>query len=154
MDPSVRTVVVGLDRNINYVKISRAASYIRDYGCSFIATNTDASYPNAGGIVSGGSGCMVSAISTVAGKGPDIVIGKPNSTFIDLIRQKHPDVGTDNIMMTGDRLDTDILFAKKNHIHSCCVLSGITTEEMIHSCKETICPEFYTSSVADFMSFV
>ena len=42
MNPSIKTVVVGLDRNINYVKISRAASYIRDYGCTFIATNMDA----------------------------------------------------------------------------------------------------------------
>ena len=121
MNPSIKTVVVGLDRNINYVKISRAASYIRDYGCTFIATNMDATFPNAGGLITGGSGCIVSAISTVAGKQPDIVIGKPNSTFIDLIKQYHPGVQPTNILMTGDRLDTDILFAKKNNIHSLCI---------------------------------
>lgn len=152
MNPSVRTVVVGLDRSINYVKISRAASYIRDYGCSFIATNTDASFPNAGGIVSGGSGCMVSAISTVAGKQPDITIGKPNGTFIDLIMKQHPDVKPENILMTGDRLDTDILFARKNKIHSLCVLTGVTSEDMIQSCKEDICPEFYSSSVSELLN--
>lgn len=154
MQPSVRTVVVGLDRNINYVKISRAASYIRDYGCSFVATNADASYPNAGGIVSGGSGCMVSAIRTVAGREPNVIIGKPYSTFIDLIRRYHPDVGVDTILMTGDRLDTDILFARANHIHSLCVLTGITSKEMIQSSHESQCPEFYTSSVADLLSLL
>ena len=154
MNPSIKTVVVGLDRNINYVKISRAASYIRDYGCTFIATNMDATFPNAGGLITGGSGCIVSAISTVAGKQPDIVIGKPNRTFIDLIKQYHPDVQPTNILMTGDRLDTDILFAKKNNIHSLCVLSGISTEKLIQTCNDDIAPEYYTNSIADLLSFI
>ena len=152
MQSQVRTVIVGLDRNINYVKISRAASYIRDHNCRFIATNTDATYPNAGGIVSGGSGCIVSAISTVAGKQPDVVIGKPNRAFIDLIRRHHPEVSEKDILMTGDRLDTDILFANRNNIHSLCVLSGITSEKMIEECAEELTPEFFTPTIADMFS--
>ena len=56
MNSLIRTVVVGLDRQINYVKLSRAASYIRDYGCSFVATNTDASDPNDEGLIVGAAG--------------------------------------------------------------------------------------------------
>ncbi len=99
MNPSIGTVVVGLDRAINYVKLSRAAAYIRDQKCMFVATNTDGSYPNAGGVISGGSGCMVAAISTICGKKPDIVIGKPNSVFIDLILESHPDRYCDHHLM-------------------------------------------------------
>ena len=41
-----------------------------------------------------------------------------SKTLDDLIKQYHPGVQPTNILMTGDRLDTDILFAKKNNIHS------------------------------------
>ena len=56
MDPNIGTVVVGLDKNVNYVKLSRAASYIRDYHCPFVATNNDAADPNEQGLVVGAAG--------------------------------------------------------------------------------------------------
>ena len=77
-----------------------------------------------------------------------------NDYNIDLIKQYHPGVQPTNILMTGDRLDTDILFAKKNNIHSLCVLSGISTEQLIQTCKDDIAPEYYTNSIADLLSFV
>lgn len=154
MDGRVGTVVVGLDRSINYVKMSRAASYIRDYHCRFIATNADGSYPNAGGIVSGGSGCMVAAISTICGKQPDVVVGKPNSVFIDLILESHPELEKKEIMMVGDRLDTDIAFARQNQIYSLCVLTGIASEESIKAVADIAAPHFYTNSIADLHSIL
>lgn len=149
MDSKVRTVVVGLDRSINYVKLCRAASYIRDFGCRFVATNTDVSFPNEGGIISGGSGCMVAAIAAASGKQPDCVIGKPSHFFIDLVREQRSDVGLDEIMMVGDRLDTDIAFAKANHTQSLCVLSGISSEKDILEADSSCTPSFYTSSLQD-----
>ena len=59
MNPNIENVVVGLDRNINYVKLSRAASYIRDYNCRFIATNNDASDPTANGLIVGAAGIFL-----------------------------------------------------------------------------------------------
>lgn len=56
LNPSVTSVVVGLDRNVNYLKLSRAAAYIRDQNCSFIATNTDPSDPTDDGLVVGAAG--------------------------------------------------------------------------------------------------
>ena len=56
MNPAVGTVVVGLDKDVNYIKLSRAASYIRDRHCSFVATNTDASDPNDEGLIVGAAG--------------------------------------------------------------------------------------------------
>ena len=56
MNPNIGTVVVGLDRNINYVKLSRAAAYIRDQKCSFVATNNDPSDPNDQGLIVGAAG--------------------------------------------------------------------------------------------------
>ena len=56
MDPSITSVVVGLDKSVNYVKLSRAAAYIRDQHCSFIATNSDAADPTENGLVVGAAG--------------------------------------------------------------------------------------------------
>lgn len=154
MNPSIGTVVVGLDRNINYVKLSRAAAYIRDQKCAFVATNTDGSYPNAGGVVSGGSGCMVAAISTICGKKPDVVIGKPNSVFIDLILESHPEIHRKDIIMIGDRLDTDVAFARQSQVLSLCVLSGITSEEAIQRAEGIYVPHLFTNSITDLQSFL
>ena len=154
MNPAIGTVVVGLDRSINYIKLSRAAAYIRDKKCLFVATNTDGSFPNAGGLVTGGSGCMGAAISTICGKQPDVVVGKPNSVFIDLILSKHPSIRREDIMMVGDRLDTDVLFARQNQVLSMCVLSGLTSEEAVLSSEGKLAPQLYTPSIADLHSIL
>lgn len=56
LNPAITSVVVGLDSNINYLKMSRAAAYIRDQNCSFIATNTDSSDPTEDGLIVGAAG--------------------------------------------------------------------------------------------------
>ena len=56
LNPAITSVVVGLDSNVNYLKLSRAAAYIRDRNCSFIATNTDPSDPTEDGLVVGAAG--------------------------------------------------------------------------------------------------
>lgn len=113
MNSNVENVVVGLDRNINYVKLSRAASYIRDYNCRFIATNNDASDPNDQGLIVGAAGSMVSAVSTVCGRAPDVILGKPNPFYLSIVREQFPDIDPWDIMMVGDRLETDISLANQ-----------------------------------------
>ena len=151
MNTNVRTVVVGLDRSINYIKLSRAGSYIRDFGCTFIATNTDASFPYPGGVIAGGSGCIVSAIETICGKKPDCIVGKPNRSFIDIIRLHHPHIQISDMLMVGDRLDTDIVFARRNGISSLLVFSGITSESDMKACDDQLAPHFCTSSLHDVL---
>lgn len=154
MNTNVRTVVVGLDRSINYIKLSRAGCYIRDFGCSFIATNTDASFPYPGGIIAGGSGCIVSAIETICGRKPDCIVGKPNRSFIDIIRLHHPHIQVSDMLMVGDLLDTDILFARRNNISSLLVLSGISSENDMRACDDQRAPQFYTNSLHDVLTLL
>ncbi|KAM7454184.1 hypothetical protein BLSTO_05062 [Blastocystis sp. subtype 1] len=92
---------------------------------------------------------MVSAVSAICGKQPDIILGKPNPTFVGIVRKQHPEVDPWDIMMVGDRLETDIALAKQNGLKSLSVLSGITKEEDVLNCKDEIAPLFYTDSVAD-----
>jgi 4-nitrophenyl phosphatase/phosphoglycolate phosphatase len=53
--------------------------------------------------------------------------------------------------MVGDRLDTDILFGQNNGLRSCLTLSGVTTEAKLLSEENTIKPDYYVDSIAQFM---
>ena len=55
------------------------------------------------------------------------------------------------ICMVGDRLDTDILFGQNNGLLSCLTLSGVTTEAKLLSKENTVKPDFYVGSIAEFM---
>ena len=51
----------------------------------------------------------------------------------------------------GDRLDTDILFGQNSGLLSCLTLSGVTTEAKLLSKENTVKPDFYVGSIAEFM---
>lgn len=50
LDPEVQAVVVGYDPYINYVKVTKAASYAQRPGSHFLCTNLDAVLPTKGEI--------------------------------------------------------------------------------------------------------
>lgn len=154
LDPEVTCVLVAFDEHITFNKIMKAATYIKKKNCLFLATNEDAALPMPGNMVIPGTGTMVNAVKTPAGKEP-IVVGKPHSTIIDLLIKQKGLVPTKS-MMIGDRLNTDIAFAKNHHLKSLLVLSGISTEEDIHKAEETpndpkaYVPDFYLPSLKEF----
>ena len=55
----------------------------------------------------------MNAISAICGKQPDIILGKPGRSFLDVVLNQHPDLDPWDIMMVGDRLDTDIALARQ-----------------------------------------
>lgn len=148
-DHDVGAVIVGFDRYINYYKIQYAQLCINENpGCEFIATNTDAVTHLTDAQEWAGNGSMVGAIKGCTGREPTVV-GKPSPLMIDYLCSK---LGLDRgrICMVGDRLDTDILFGTDNGLKSLLVLSGVTSEEKLMNQENTITPDFYADSIADF----
>lgn len=117
-------VVAGLDRNINYPKLSIAITAILQ-GSKFIATNTDRLLPLENGFAAGG-GAIIGAIQGGTGKKPTVV-GKPNTFGIRIIAEKFK-AGKRQIAVIGDRYYTDIKMAKDFGCKAILVRSGIDGE--------------------------
>jgi len=148
-DHDVGAVIVGFDRHINYHKIQTAQLCINENpGCEFIATNLDAVTHLTDAQEWAGNGSMVGAIKGCTGREPTVV-GKPSPLMVDYLCEKLG-LEKDRICMVGDRLDTDVLFGTDNGLRSILVLSGVTSEEKLLSEGNTITPDYFCDSIADF----
>lgn len=121
-------MVVGLDREFTYEKMKLAHKAIQR-GALFWATNLDPTYPEADGL-SPGAGSVVSAIATAAGKEPDRVFGKPSTDMADIALERLG-ITSQECLVVGDRMDTDVEFAIKAGMFSVLVLTGATSLEDI-----------------------
>jgi HAD superfamily hydrolase (TIGR01450 family) len=126
-DSTAVDIVVGaMDKQFNYHKLAMAQEAIHK-GALFWATNLDASLPTEEGFKPG-SGSIVAAIATAAGREPDRVFGKPHNDLAALALQR---LGTqaNECLVVGDRLETDILFAKNAGFKSALVLTGASSRD-------------------------
>lgn len=121
-DSDVEAVVVGLDFEMTYDKLRRAAILI-NRGARFIGTNPDLTFPFEDGIAPG-NGAILAAITAGTGQKPTI-IGKPEKIIFELALE-HLGLPADQAAMVGDRLETDIVGAQKTGLKTILVLSGVT----------------------------
>jgi HAD superfamily hydrolase (TIGR01457 family) len=137
-------VVVGMDRGFDYWKIATAMRAIRR-GALYIATNADKTFPSEKGLLPG-AGTMIAAISTASGKDPDIIVGKPSKHIFE-ITLKNIGLRKEEVLVVGDRIDTDIEGAHKAGISSLLILTGVTSKEEVE--KSQIKPDFVLSSLKE-----
>lgn len=122
-----QAVVVGLDRRVNWRKLSEATLALRA-GALFIGTNPDPTFPHERGQVPG-NGALLAALRAASGRDPTI-IGKPEAylfrSALDLLG-----TGPQETVVVGDRLDTDILGGQRAGLHTALVLTGVTRREAL-----------------------
>jgi 4-nitrophenyl phosphatase len=121
----VVAVVVGMDRQLSYEKLAQATLLIRD-GAKFIATNSDRTFPTPQGFVPG-AGALLSLLSTATDVQPE-VIGKPAVAMYQYAMDRLQ-LDPSEILVVGDRLETDILGAQELEINTALVLSGVSKRE-------------------------
>lgn len=116
-------VVVGLDREITYQKITKAELLVRS-GLPYFATNPDTTYPTPAGLEPG-AGTIIAAVSAAAGQQP-IFAGKPMPAMFNMALQK---LGTEKAqtLAVGDRLDTDLDGGINAGVRAALVLTGVST---------------------------
>lgn len=117
-------IVTAMDKGFTYEKLSRAHIALQ-HGARFWATNLDPTFPVADGFRPG-AGSIAAAVATVAGRPPDRVFGKP---FPDMavLALEILDLTADACLVVGDRMETDILFARNAGMNSALVLTGATS---------------------------
>lgn len=104
-DQEAEIVVMGIDRNVTYEKITRAALNAQK-GAYLLATNPDIKVPTERGFTPG-NGAFVELVSHVSGKKPTYV-GKPQPFMMEFALQKLG-IPREKTIMVGDNYETDIM---------------------------------------------
>jgi 4-nitrophenyl phosphatase len=144
----VLAVVVGMDRNLTFERLSKASHLIRD-GAVFIATNSDRTFPTPQGLIPG-AGAIVAAVEAATGQKP-VVIGKPQ---VEMYRIALEYLGTspDKTLVVGDRIETDILGGQALGCRTALVLSGVTDESIVKSLDPA--PDFIAKDLESLMTMI
>src|SRR5690606_7475981 len=118
-------VVLGETRTYSFTAITTAIRLI-DAGAKFIATNPDATGPSREGLLP--ATCSVAAlIERATGRSP-YYVGKPNPL---MMRSALNSLGahSEETLIIGDRMDTDIHAGIEAGLRTILVLTGIATRE-------------------------
>ena len=118
-------VVLGETQSYNLEQITKAIRLVAE-GAHFIATNPDPSGPGEGGIVPA-CGAMAALIERATGVAP-FFVGKPNPLMMRMALN-YLDVHSEDTVMVGDRMDTDIIGGVQAGLETILVLTGVTREE-------------------------
>ena len=118
-------VVVGFDTELTFSRLCRAAYWIRK-GKAFVATHPDRVCPTDQPTVLVDCGAICAALEQAAGRGPDVVLGKPNPCMLRGILSHHA-LAPEQLAMVGDRLYTDMAMAHRVGALGVLVLTGETT---------------------------
>jgi NagD protein len=124
-DTSPDYVVLGEVNTYNFEIVTKAIRLIND-GALFIATNPDATGPLESGIVPA-TGAMAALLEKATGKAP-FFVGKPNPLMMRSAL-RYLGVHSENTVMVGDRMDTDVVAGVMSGLETILVLSGVSTRE-------------------------
>ncbi|WP_108652957.1 HAD-IIA family hydrolase [Dongshaea marina] len=117
-------VVVGETRNYNWNMIQQGALFISQ-GARFIATNPDVAGPQ----MHPACGALCAPIERMTGKKP-FYIGKPSAWMLRAALN-HMGAHSDDAIIIGDNLRTDILSGFQAGLETVLVLSGVSKEQDI-----------------------
>lgn len=140
-------VVIGESQSFSYDNIVNAVRLVNK-GAKLIGTNSDLTGPTENGIVPG-CRALISPIEMATGK-KAYFVGKPNPlmmrTGLRLLG-----VHSEDAVMIGDRMDTDIVAGIESGLDTVLVLSGVTSRENIANYPYS--PRLVLNGVGDIPAF-
>ena len=138
-------VVLGETRTYSFEALTTACNLIRR-GSRFIATNPDLTGPGPNGVIPA-TGSVAAMITAVTGRDP-YYVGKPNPV---MMRSALNNLGvhSENTVMIGDRMDTDIKAGMEAGMRTVLVRTGISDDAEI--ARYPYRPTAIVDSVADLV---
>ena len=136
-------VIVGEGRVLNFELVEQAHRLIV-LGAHLVSTNADTWCPTDSG-PRPGCGAIVALLEAASGR-KAYHVGKPNP-FMMRAARKRLGLRTDEIIMIGDTMETDIQGAVELGYHSILVLTGSSTEETLQ--RYPFSPSRVVDSIAD-----
>ncbi|MBN2155918.1 MAG: HAD-IIA family hydrolase [Candidatus Lokiarchaeota archaeon] len=150
-------IVTSIDIHFSYAKIRTAMELIHR-GAEFYATNGDTTFPEKSQLWPGG-GVMLKAVEACVGKEPNEIFGKPNIASLEMILDQVKEKGFSrkDMILIGDRLETDILQANRMGIESVLVETGVNKFTDIESLpdrdqRKELTPTYMISSIKDLLN--
>lgn len=157
-DKNIGAVIVGFDEHFSFPKMARAASYLNDPNCIFLATNTDERFPMPNKIIPG-TGSFIKAIEVCAERDA-IVLGKPNRSVCENLLEDNI-ITASRTLVIGDRCNTDILLGKNCGFQTLLVGTGVHKIECVQnwidngtSEQKKMIPDSYIPSLGDLLNLL
>jgi NagD protein len=146
VDENPDYVIIGEGRTIMLESVDKAINQVLN-GAKLIATNLDPNCPVGNGKYRAGCGAFVAMLEFATGK-QAFSVGKPSPVMMRMAR-KALQLATDETIMIGDTMGTDILGAGSMGFTTVLTLSGVTQQSDL--CRYAYSPDFIISSVAELL---
>jgi len=124
-------VIASFDRTFNYKKLQIAFDAVRA-GAHLIATNADRFCPVDGGGGQPDAAAVIAAVEACSNTKTEVVVGKPSSIMANVALEV---IGLppEQVLIIGDRLETDIVMGKQAGMATALVLTGATKLEELRT---------------------
>jgi HAD superfamily hydrolase (TIGR01450 family) len=123
-------VVVADHERFDYAELRTATQAVLR-GAELIGLSRDRTFPMPDGLWPG-TGAVLAAVETACRRKADTIVGKPEPAMYEAARDR---LGDGKILAVGDRLDADVLGAKRAGFDSALVLTGATAREQVDDAK-------------------
>jgi 4-nitrophenyl phosphatase len=143
-------LVASIDREFHYDTLRTALWLLSDPSVTFLGTDPDVVIPAPHADVPG-SGAMINAIANVVGRDPHAILGKPSATMRDAALDR---LGLDpeDLLIVGDRLDTDIALGAESGMTTALVRTGVTDDAALAA--SSVRPDHALDSLAELRSIL
>lgn len=148
-DPArIDAVIASFDRTFVYRKLQIAFDAIRA-GARFFATNGDRYCPVPGG-GQPDAASIIAAVEACTNSKVEAIVGKPSQHMARAILAVLGDIDPARCLMTGDRLETDVLMGLDAGMSAALTLTGATGAEQ--AAASHVRPTYIISQLGDLLA--
>lgn len=145
----IDAVVVAFDRTLDYRKLNTAYQALVQ-GARFFATNADKMCPMPGGGIPDAGG-TIAALEHMTGRKLELLAGKPSPLIMQTALERLG-VAAARCMMTGDRLETDILMGQQAGMVTTATLTGAATRADAEALA--VPPDFVVNNLGEILELI